>query len=345
MANSEGWVTRFLKSRNLPVTPASVNFLNTWQRYEGGATHNDAAYNYLNTTTGSDYPAINSVGVRRFPNEQVGFDMLDRTLRNGRYGNIVAGLESGDPYSRDISGDLQTWVSGRRDGNPGYAKKVLGARYTSTPPQNTPPAVTDRPKQPVVANPKGFTQADVQASQNRQRSFDLIGQVLAYATEGRVDSNIFANTVQAVSPKGTVEPPVVKNKKTGEKKIPASDNPNTNRMLAFAHKQVGKPYVFGSGPGLDSFDCSDLIQASYKEIGIDIPRVTYDQIKIGRPVKWGEFQPGDLIFSGNGGHVTMYVGGGKVISAPYTGTVVQYQPVSRFKKSFVTAKRVLPTTA
>ena len=122
------------------------------------------------------------------------------------------------------------------------------------------------------------------------------------------------------------------------KKPPAA---KFNNLIAAADTQIGKPYLFGSGPDTSSFDCSDLIQWAYKQIGIDIPRTTYDQIKIGKPVKWGEFQPGDLIFSNGGGHVVMYVGGGKVISAPYTGQVVQYQPVSRFKNSFVAGRRIL----
>jgi len=112
-------------------------------------------------------------------------------------------------------------------------------------------------------------------------------------------------------------------------------------ILAKAHEQVGKPYVFGSGPDTSSFDCSDLIQWAYKQAGINIPRVTGDQINVGQPVKWGEFKPGDLIFSNGGGHVVMYVGGGKVIAAPRTGTVVQYQPVSRFQGSFVGARRIV----
>jgi cell wall-associated NlpC family hydrolase len=96
--------------------------------------------------------------------------------------------------------------------------------------------------------------------------------------------------------------------------------------VQISRQALGKPYVFGSGPGTDSFDCSDLIQWTYRQIGINLPRVTYDQLKEGRSVKGQKLQPGDLIFP-HRGHVVMYVGGGKVIAAPYTGTVVQYQPV------------------
>ena len=59
---------------------------------------------------------------------------------------------------------------------------------------------------------------------------------------------------------------------------------------------------------------------------MSLPRVTYDQIKVGRSVKGKPLQPGDLIFP-HSGHVVMYVGHGKVIAAPHTGTVVQYQDV------------------
>jgi cell wall-associated NlpC family hydrolase len=109
------------------------------------------------------------------------------------------------------------------------------------------------------------------------------------------------------------------------------------QVAKVAASQLGKPYVFGSGPSTDSFDCSDLIQWAYKQIGINLPRVTYDQIKVGRSVKGKPLQPGDLVFP-HEGHVVMYVGGGKVIAAPYTGTVVQYQDVPR---SVLDVRRVL----
>jgi len=119
-----------------------------------------------------------------------------------------------------------------------------------------------------------------------------------------------------VAPRGSVRP------------IQAEGKGATRKLASIASTQLGKPYVFGSGPSTDSFDCSDLIQWTYKQMGINIPRVTYDQIKIGRSVKGKPLQPGDLVFP-HKGHVVMYVGNGKVIAAPYTGTVVQYQPVPK----------------
>jgi cell wall-associated NlpC family hydrolase len=105
---------------------------------------------------------------------------------------------------------------------------------------------------------------------------------------------------------------------------------------------VGKPYVFGSGPNTDSFDCSDLIQWAYAQQGIELPRTTFDQIKVGKAINPNNIKglkPGDLIFPTDH-HVVMYVGGGKVIAAPHTGTVVQYQPLSRFGK-LLAVRRVI----
>jgi cell wall-associated NlpC family hydrolase len=109
----------------------------------------------------------------------------------------------------------------------------------------------------------------------------------------------------------------------------AEDPAGLADVVKFASSQLGKPYVFGSGADTSSFDCSDLVQWAYKQIGISIPRVTQDQVNAGREVGPKEkLKPGDLIFP-HAGHVVMYVGNGKVIAAPYTGTVVQYQDVPK----------------
>jgi cell wall-associated NlpC family hydrolase len=124
--------------------------------------------------------------------------------------------------------------------------------------------------------------------------------------------------------------------------------PGATNVIDAALTQIGKPYVFGSGPDTSSFDCSDLVQWAYKQIGIDIPRVTYDQWRVGRPVKWGQFQPGDLVFTNWNskrkapGHVMLYIGNNKMISAPYTGSTVKVVDVSGYRGSFVTARRLLP---
>ena len=98
--------------------------------------------------------------------------------------------------------------------------------------------------------------------------------------------------------------------------------------LAFATAQLGVPYLWG-GTGDGGYDCSGLVQAAYRAAGIDLPRVAQDQFDAGPAVPDGStVEPGDLVFFGTSAasveHVGLYVGGGEMIDAPYTGTVVRF---------------------
>ena len=121
-----------------------------------------------------------------------------------------------------------------------------------------------------------------------------------------------------------------------------------NPLIHAASTQIGKPYVFGSESPGKSFDCSGLVLWAYKQVGINIPRTTFQQVKVGQNVTGQPMQPGDLLFyagsdgtASNPGHVVMYVGNGQVIAAPHTGTVVQYQPLQNLGKP-VAVRRILP---
>jgi len=128
---AQDWRADVLRGLGAPTTPANLIFLTVWQRFEGGHTNNSARWNWLNTTQGTGYPAINAVGVRAFPDYATGIRYTVSTLLNGRYDNIVAGLRSGRPFAGPlvaaIAGDLQVWVSGSRTGNPTYASRIIGA--------------------------------------------------------------------------------------------------------------------------------------------------------------------------------------------------------------------------
>jgi hypothetical protein len=114
--------------------------------------------------------------------------------------------------------------------------------------------------------------------------------------------------------------------------LQAADTTNTNsiadRAIAFALAQVGKPYRWGAiGP--DAYDCSGLIQTSYKHAGLKLTRTTYTMIHQGQSVSRSQLAPGDLIFP-NPGHVQLYIGGGKVVEAPEAGIPVRVVPIWGF---------------
>ncbi|WP_407287643.1 NlpC/P60 family protein [Streptomyces sp. BP-8] len=99
------------------------------------------------------------------------------------------------------------------------------------------------------------------------------------------------------------------------------------KALAFARTQMGKPYVWGA-TGPSSYDCSGLTQAAWKAAGVDLPRTTWDQVKVGQRVATKDLQPGDLVFFYDDiSHVGMYIGGGKMIHAPKPGAYVREESI------------------
>ncbi|WP_238007900.1 LysM peptidoglycan-binding domain-containing C40 family peptidase [Dactylosporangium sp. AC04546] len=94
--------------------------------------------------------------------------------------------------------------------------------------------------------------------------------------------------------------------------------------VAYAEAQVGKPYRFDT-EGPDTFDCSGLVMRAWEAAGVDLPRVTYEQIKVGTRITRAALRAGDLVFTNNGGHVVLYIGNNEIINAGHTGVSVSRQ--------------------
>jgi len=106
--------------------------------------------------------------------------------------------------------------------------------------------------------------------------------------------------------------------------------------LAAARTQIGTPYVWGgAAPG--GFDCSGLVQWSFAQAGVSLPRTTWDQINVGVPIGRDQLQPGDVVFFDGGGHDGIYAGNNQVLHAPQPGQVVGY--VDMAYMNFYTARR------
>ncbi|MGH3459635.1 NlpC/P60 family protein [Aeromicrobium sp.] len=111
-----------------------------------------------------------------------------------------------------------------------------------------------------------------------------------------------------------------------------SANGRAGDALAFAKAQLGDPYVYG-GTGPDGWDCSGLMQASWRAGGVSLPRVVGDQYQASQPISMGALQPGDLVFYGDMSHNGMYVGDGKVIHAPRPGKSVEITSMSGYSRA------------
>jgi len=326
-------------------TTGGQRLFNAWQRREGGWSANKATFNPLNLTApGSGFPTINSVGVVAMPSYDVGVKRTASLLKSG-YPALASALASGQVSFQDpaVQADLNRWVSGKR--TPGVspyvsgiakafganlpAAQVTGVGSGSLVPPGSTPTPPPAP-QPPVFNPQLF-------GQNILQQFATGGGRINIGSLPQIRQASFTQSpLKAVPPEQAQQQGIVS--PGGSLQDPTGAD--ANLAVKAASTQIGKPYVFGSGPSTSSFDCSDLIQWSYKQMGIDLPRTTFQQVKVGQAVDPRQgLQPGDLIFP-SPHHVVMYVGDGKVIAAPHTGTVVQYQPLSQFGKLYA-VRRVL----
>jgi cell wall-associated NlpC family hydrolase len=117
--------------------------------------------------------------------------------------------------------------------------------------------------------------------------------------------------------------------------------PTATDVVDEARKYLGVPYLWGGTDPRRGMDCSGLVQLVYGNLGVDLPRVSYEQAKAGRPVaNLAAAQPGDLLAFGSPvHHIAIYIGNGKMIEAPRPGLDVR---VSSVYETPTAIRRVLP---
>jgi cell wall-associated NlpC family hydrolase len=129
-----------------------------------------------------------------------------------------------------------------------------------------------------------------------------------------------------------------------------ASSPVIRAMLIAAESRLGMPYVWGAA-GPTAFDCSGLVQWSFAQAGVIMPRVAADQARTGPVVPVSQLAPGDLLFYHTDptapdyiSHVAIYLGAGEMIQAPEPGMNVEVVPVD-LGSDFAGAIDVSPAVA
>ncbi len=113
-----------------------------------------------------------------------------------------------------------------------------------------------------------------------------------------------------------------------------------------ALKMVGKPYRFGGSTPAKGFDCSGLVQYSFRQAGVALPRDTEQQLRASASIRVSSLRRGDLVFFNEGwrrnSHVGIYLGSGKFVHAPSSGGHVRTESLDSpyWKKHLSEARRV-----
>lgn len=106
-------------------------------------------------------------------------------------------------------------------------------------------------------------------------------------------------------------------------------------VISFLKAQVGDAYVMGA-TGPNAWDCSSLVQAAFKQVGVDLPRVSQDQSMVGTDIPLSQIQVGDILYWGGKGsayHVGVYIGDGQYLDAANSAKGVVIQDLSGYPAS------------
>ncbi len=163
--------------------------------------------------------------------------------------------------------------------------------------------------------------------------------------------------IKAILPRGAAVEPLVTPVAAAQAGVPPSEaagggltTAQLTAALRAAESRQGLPYMWGAdGPA--AFDCSGLVEWSFAQAGVPMPRMAADQARTGPAVPVSQLEPGDLLFyhtdptaPGYISHVAIYLGNGWMIQAPQPGLRVQVVPVN-FGAQFAGAIRVSPRIA
>jgi len=122
-------------------------------------------------------------------------------------------------------------------------------------------------------------------------------------------------------------------------------------VLATADDYVGTKYVWG-GETPRGFDCSGFVQYVYRQHGVELPRTSRQQARVGEsvPRTLGALEPGDLMLFASSGsridHIAIYAGDGQIIHSSSSGGGVGYDSFTTkrgrwFVSHHVATRRVL----
>ncbi|WP_425524716.1 NlpC/P60 family protein [Saccharopolyspora ipomoeae] len=130
----------------------------------------------------------------------------------------------------------------------------------------------------------------------------------------------------------------------------SSASGDVEAVISRAMSQLGMPYAWGGGNSrgptrgirdggvADSygdyakigFDCSGLMIYAFAAAGVSLDHYSGYQAQSGKRVPLSQMRRGDMLFWDDGGaihHVALYLGNGKMVEAPYSGSRVRVAPV------------------
>ncbi len=114
------------------------------------------------------------------------------------------------------------------------------------------------------------------------------------------------------------------------------------KVIAYAVSKVPDGQYVTGAAGPTNFDCSGLVLAAYRQIGVSLPHSSRSMYGYGRKVSRDELKPGDLIFWYSPiHHVGLYIGNGKIVHARNPRNDLVIQSLSSYPAPYTGARRLI----
>lgn len=109
--------------------------------------------------------------------------------------------------------------------------------------------------------------------------------------------------------------PIPKIIKKGTRTKASTCRQSSSRVVSYAKRFLGCPYVYGGNSLSHGTDCSGFVKGVYKNFGYNLPRTSGSMRSVGRGVSGGlsNARSGDIVCYP--GHVAIYMGSGRIIHA------------------------------
>jgi hypothetical protein len=121
-----------------------------------------------------------------------------------------------------------------------------------------------------------------------------------------------------------------------------------SEIVRTAKSFLDVPYRWGGASPVRGFDCSGFSMTVYQLNGLNMPRSSKAQWKVGMPIDRDQLSQGDLVFfattgSGEVSHVGIYLGENNIIHAPGWGKKIRIDSLSKkyYRRHFVGMKSYL----
>jgi len=143
------------------------------------------------------------------------------------------------------------------------------------------------------------------------------------ATNNNVNNNTSNSNASNANNSGKAN-----NEKAPQKVVVGSGSgtASSGDAISTAKQFLGRSYVWGGSNPSTGFDCSGLVQWSYKQAGVSLPRTASQQYLATQRISASEARVGDLVFFSYGSgiaHVGIYLGNNTMIDAQNKGVVIE----------------------